>query len=161
MAELTRQLVKAQEVNDQLKYGSLIVEMKKLQLQNEEILLLQNEQRKRVKYFQGGNLYKLLQQASENDVILITEKDWEEVWKAIDWMYPSFNKHLSDVFPGLPIQTRQLCWLTKIGIKPIGIARILKRSRQAISNTRTKLNGIIADSSLPDTNFDDFITNLS
>lgn len=161
LAELTRQLVKAQEVNDQLKYGSLIVEMKKLQLQNEEILLLQNEQRKRVKYFQGGNLYKLLQQASENDVILITEKDWEEVWKAIDWMYPSFNKHLSDVFPGLPIQTRQLCWLTKIGIKPIGIARILKRSRQAISNTRTKLNGIIADSSLPDTNFDDFITNLS
>ena len=74
LAELTRQLVKAQEVNDQLKYGSLIVEMKKLQLQNEEILLLQNEQRKRVKYFQGGNLYKLLQQASENDVILITEK---------------------------------------------------------------------------------------
>lgn len=161
MAELNRQLAKAQEENDQPMYGSLIVEMKKLQLRNEEILLSQNEQRKRIKLFQEGNLYKLIQQASVNDAILVTDSNWEEVWKAFDYMYPSFNKHLSDVFPGIAIQTRQLCWLTKMGIKPIGIARILKRSRQAITNTRTKLNRIIADSSLPDTNLDDFIANLS
>lgn len=161
MTELTRQLVKAKEENDQLKYGTLMMEMKKLQLQNEEILLLQNEQRQRIELFQKSELYKLIQQASENDAIVVTEKDWGEIWKAIDDMYPSFNKHLNDVFPGLLMQNRQLCWLTKIGIKPIGIARILKRSRQAISNTRTKMNGIIVDSSLPDTNFDDFIANLS
>ena len=89
------------------------------------------------------------------------EDEWGEVWKAIDYMYPSFNKHLSDVFPGIAIQTRQLCWLTKMGIKPIGIARILKRSRQAITNTRAKLNKVIVDSALPDTNLDDFIANLS
>ena len=161
IAELTKQLAMAKEENDQLMYGSLIVQMKKLQLQNEEILLSQNEQRKRIKLFQEGHLYKLIQQASVNDAILITENDWAEVWKAIDYMYPSFNKHLSDVFPGIAIQIRQLCWLTKVGIKPIGIARILKRSRQAITNTRSKLNKVIADSSLPDTNFDDFIANLS
>lgn len=161
MAELTRQLLQAQEENDQLKYGSLIVEMKKLQLQNEEIVLLQNEQRERIKLFQRSDLYKLVQQASENDAILVSEHEWEEVWKAIDSMYPSFNRHLSDVFPGMALQTRQLCWLTKMGIKPIGIARILKRSRQAITNTRSKLNKVIADSPLPETNFDDFIANLS
>ena len=161
MAELTRQLAKAQEENNQLMYGSLIVQMKKLQLQNEEIRLSHNEQQKRVEAFQNGDLYKLIQQASVNDAILLTENDWEEVWKAVDYMYPSFNRHLSDIFPGIPIQTRQLCWLTKMGIKPIGIARILKRSRQAITNTRAKLNKVIADSSLPDTNIDDFIANLS
>lgn len=161
MAELTRQLAKAQEENDQLKYGSLIVEMKKLQLQNEEIVLLQNEQRERIKLFQGSDLYKLIHQASENDAILVSEQEWEEVWKAIDSMYPSFNKHLNDVFPGIALQTRQLCWLTKMGIKPVGIARILKRTRQAITNTRSKLNKVIADSPLPETNFDDFIANLS
>ena len=161
MAELTRQLAKAQVENNQLMYGSLIVQMKKLQLQNEEIRLSQNEQQKRVEAFQNGDLYKLIQQASVNDAILLTENDWEEIWKAVDYMYPSFNRHLSDIFPGIPIQTRQLCWLTKMGIKPIGIARILKRSRQAITNTRAKLNKVIADSSLPDTNIDDFIANLS
>ena len=161
IAELTRLLAKAQEENNQLMYGSLIVQMKKLQLQNEEIRLSQNEQQKRVEAFQNGDLYKLIQQASVNDAILLTENDWEEVWKAVDYIYPSFNRHLSDIFPGIPIQTRQLCWLTKMGIKPIGIARILKRSRQAITNTRAKLNKIIADSSLPDTNIDDFIANLS
>jgi tetratricopeptide (TPR) repeat protein len=161
IAELTKLLAKAQEENNQLMYGSLTVQMKKLQLQNEEILLSQNEQRKRIKVFQGGSLYQRIQQASVDDAILLTEHDWKEVWKAIDYMYPSFNKHLSDIFPGIAPQTRQLCWLSKMGIKPTGIARILKRSRQAITNTRAKLNKVIADSSLPDTNLDDFLTNLS
>lgn len=161
IARLTKQLGKAQEENDRLKYSSLMVEMKNLQLQNEEILLSQNEQRERVKVFQGGKLYKLIQQASVNDAIVVTENDWKEVWKAIDYMYPSFNRHLSDVFPGIAIQSRQLCWLTKMGIKPVGIARILKRSRQAITNTRAKLNKVIAESSLPDTDLDEFIINLS
>ena len=161
IAELTRQLAMAKKENDQPMYCSLIVQMKKLQLQNEEIRLSQNEQRERIKLFQEGKLYKLILQASVNDAILIADDDWEEVWKAIDYMYPSFNKHLSDVFPGIAIQTRQLCWLTKMGIKPIGIARILKRSRQAITNTRAKLNKVIVDSALPDTNLDDFIANLS
>ena len=161
IAELTKLLAKAQEENNQLMYGSLTVQMKKLQLQNEEILLSQNEQRKRIKVFQEGSLYQRIQQASADDAILLTENDWEEVWKAIDYMYPSFNKHLTDIFPGIALHIRQLCWLTKMGIKPTGIARILKRSRQAVTNTRAKLNKIIVDSSLPDTNIDDFITNLS
>ena len=45
-------------------------------------------------YIVNGKSYTL----SENDAILITENDWEEMWKAIDSMYPSFNKHLNDVF---------------------------------------------------------------
>ena len=161
IAELTRQLAKAQAENDQPKYGSLIVQMKKLELQNEEIRLSQRERRKRIKCFMEGDLYQLIQQASVNNDITLTDDDWQEVCKAIDYMYPSFNKHLNDIFPGIAEHTRQLCWLTKIGIKPIGIARILKRTRQAITNTRAKLNKAIADSSLPDTNFDDFIANLS
>lgn len=161
IAELTRQLAKAQAENDQPKYGSLIVQMKKLELQNEEIRLSQRERRKRIKCFMEGDLYQLIQQASLNNDITLTDDDWQEVCKAIDYMYPSFNKHLNDIFPGIAEHTRQLCWLTKIGIKPIGIARILKRTRQAITNTRAKLNKAIADSSLPDTNFDDFIANLS
>ena len=135
--------------------------MKKLELQNEEIRLSQRERRKRIKCFMEGDLYQLIQQASLNNDITLTDDDWQEVCKAIDYMYPSFNKHLNDIFPGIAEHTRQLCWLTKIGIKPIGIARILKRTRQAITNTRAKLNKAIADSSLPDTNFDDFIANLS
>ena len=161
IAELTRQLAKAKAENDQPMYGSLIVKMKKLELQNEEIRLSQREQRKRIKCFLEGNLYKLIQQASVSNEITLTDDDWHEVCKAIDYMYPSFNKHLNDIFPGMAEHTLQLCWLTKIGIKPTGIARILKRTRQAITNTRAKLNKAIADSSLPDTNFDDFITNLS
>jgi hypothetical protein len=161
LEELTKLLAKAQAENDVRMSGSLQMEMKKLQLQNEEIRLSENEQQQRIAYFKNSQLYKLIVRASQNDTILLSEEDWVQLEEAIDFMYPTFNKYLRNVFPDMSLQTRQVCWLSKIGILPIGIAHIFKRSRQAITNTRTKLNKIIADSSLPEDNFDDFIINLS
>ena len=161
LEELTKLLAKAQAENDTRMSGSLEMEMKKLQLQNEEIRLSENEQQQRIASFKNSQLYKLIVRASQNDTILLSEEDWVQLEEAIDFMYPTFNKYLSNVFPDMSLQTRQVCWLSKIGILPIGIAHIFKRSRQAITNTRTKLNKIIADSSLPEDNFDDFIINLS
>ena len=161
LEELTKLLAKAQAENDVRMSGSLQMEMKKLQLQNEEIRLSENEQQQRIASFKNSQLYKLIVRASQNDTILLSEEDWVQLEEAIDFMYPTFNKYLSNVFPDMSLQTRQVCWLSKIGILPIGIAHIFKRSRQAITNTRTKLNKIIADSSLPEDNFDDFIINLS
>ena len=161
LEELTKLLAKAQAENDVRMSGSLQMEMKKLQLQNEEIRLSENEQQQRIASFKNSQLYKLIVRASQNDTILLSEEDWVQLEEAIDFMYPTFNKYLRNVFPDMSLQTRQVCWLSKIGILPIGIAHIFKRSRQAITNTRTKLNKIIADSSLPEDNFDDFIINLS
>ena len=161
LEELTQLLAKAQEENDLQMYGSLEMKMKKLQLQNEEIRLSQYEQQERIISFMNSNLFQLIQQASQNDTILIQKGDWENIKEAINFMYPTFNQHLDQVFPFITMNVRQLCWLSKIGISPVGIARILKRSRQSITNLRTKLSKSISDLSLPEDNFDDFIKNLS
>ena len=161
MEELTQLLNRAQEENNRPMYGSLEMEMKRLQLQNEEIRLSQNEQQQRIKSFMSSDLYNKIQQASADDTILITKDEWENITEAINFMYPTFNKHLNDVFPYITISIKQLCWLTKIGISPTGIARILKRSKQSITNTRAKLNKTIVDLDLPEKSLDDFIENLS
>lgn len=161
MEELKRQLAEVQNEHNQTNREMLEMEMKKLQLQNEEIRLSKNEQQQRINSFMESNLFRLIQQASLDENILIQEKDWEKINEAIDFMYPTFNKHLNGIFPYINANTRQLCWLTKIGISPIGIARILKRSRQAVTNIRTKLSKRISELSLTEDNFDDFIKNFS
>lgn len=161
MEELTQQLAKAQAENNVRMSGSLEMEMKKLQLQNEEICLSESERQQRIASFMESELYSLIERASQNDTILVTDEDWRQIKEAIDFMYPTFNNHLNDVFPNISMQIRQLCWLSRIGISPVGIAHILKRSRQAISNTRSKLSRIITESSLPEKTFDDFIENFS
>lgn len=161
LEELTQLLAKAQEENDLRMYDSLEMEMRKIQLQNEEIRLSQYEQQERMASFMNSHLYQLILQASQNDTILIQKEDWESIKEAINFMYPTFNQHLDQVFPFITMGGRQLCWLSKIGISPAGIARILKRSRQSITNLRTKLSKSISDLSLPEDNFDDFIKNIS
>ena len=161
LEELTNLLAKAQAENDVRMSGSLQMEMKKLQLQNEEIRLSEHEQQQRIASFMSSDIYQLIDLASKDDKVLVTDENWNQIKEAIDLLYPTFNKHLSDVFPYLTLQARQLCWLSKIGVSPTGIAHILKRSRQSVTNTRTKMNKFIADSSLPEKTFDEFIENLS
>lgn len=161
MEDLKRQLAEAQNGNNQSNREMLEMEMKKLQLQNEEIRLSKNEQQQRINSFMESNLFRLIQQASLDETILIQEQDWKKINEAIDFMYPTFNKHLNEIFPYINVNAKQLCWLTKIGISPMGIARILKRSKQAISNMRTKLSKKIGELSLPGDNFDDFMKNFS
>ncbi len=161
LEELTRQLAVVKAENDTQMYGPLETEMKKLQLKNEEIRLSQHVQKQRIKHFMDSSLYKLIQQAALDDTILIKDESWEKMQEAIDFMYPTFNTHLDDLFPSMNSNAKKLCWLTKIGISPTGIAHILKRSKQAITNTRTKLNKTIFELSLPENTFDEFIANLS
>ncbi|MBO5784527.1 MAG: hypothetical protein J6R05_00485, partial [Bacteroidaceae bacterium] len=60
LEELTKLLAKAQAENDVRMSGSLEMEMKKLQLQNEEIRLSENEQQQRIASFKNSQLYKLI-----------------------------------------------------------------------------------------------------
>lgn len=109
----------------------------------------------------NSDLYQFINQASKDDKVIVTEEDWKQIKEAIDFIFPTFNKHLDDLFPYISLQAKRLCWLSKIGISPVGIAHILKRSRQAITNTRSKMNRLIAESSLPEKTFNDFIEKFS
>lgn len=161
LRELAKQQEKAVKDNNLLKSTLLETEMKKLRLHNENILLAMSEEEQCVSIFVKSELYEHIQQAAADDTVLITDEDWLKIQDTIDFMYPTFNEHLSVLFPNLPTYVRQLCWLTKIGLQPGGIARILNRSKQAITNMRAKLSRQVHASGVSEGNFDEFIASLS
>ena len=79
------------------------------------------------------------------------------IQEQIDSIYPDFTDRLYKLCPSLSDRDLQVCYLTKLGMSPSDISRVLKQTRQAITNTRKrimqKMDGIAPEMS----NFDHFI----
>jgi DNA-binding CsgD family transcriptional regulator len=62
--------------------------------------------------------------------------------------------------PDLSETEQQICWLSKLDIQPSGIARILKLSRQAITNARSRIVKKMTLKEGENANFAHFIVNF-
>jgi exonuclease VII large subunit len=159
--DLNIKLQKALLEKDKFKTEQLQIQQRKLQKHNEEIILLKKEQELRIVTFHHSSIYQEFKQAStDENVNLCSAKSWHkwrELEKAIDDAYPHFREQLTILCPKLSVIEIQVCLLTKVGIAPIGIATLLKYSRQGISNIRTRIHKRIQKLSGEYANFDDFI----
>ena len=158
---LNIELQKALLEKDKFKTEQLQIQQRKLQKHNEEIILLKKEQELRIVTFHHSSIYQEFKQAStDENVNLCSAKSWHkwrELEKAIDDAYPHFREQLTILCPKLSVIEIQVCLLTKVGIAPIGIATLLKYSRQGISNIRTRIHKRVQKLSGEYANFDDFI----
>jgi hypothetical protein len=93
--------------------------------------------------FMCSDLYHQILQASKDDSINISPIGRPAIWislkENLDILYPGFTTRLLEKCPNLSETEQQICWLSKLNIQPSGIARILKLSRQAISNSRSRI----------------------
>ena len=158
---LNTELQKALQEKDTLKAEQLQIQQKKLQSHNEEIVLLRKEQDLRIIAFQRSTIYQEFKQAAINENINLCstklKNKWEELESAIDETYPHFIERLTLFCPKLSVVEKQVCLLTKAGISPIGIATILKYSRQGITNIRTRIHKRIQKAGKKYATFDVFI----
>ena len=158
---LNTELQKALQEKDTLKAEQLQIQQKKLQSHNEEIVLLRKEQDLRIIAFQRSTIYQEFKQAAINENINLCstklKNKWEELESAIDETYPLFIERLTLFCPKLSVVEKQVCLLTKAGISPIGIATILKYSRQGITNIRTRIHKRIQKAGKKYATFDVFI----
>ena len=99
------------------------------------------ERKLRMSEFVKSELYKEIWTASnEEDANTINSPEkWASIQESIDTIYPGFTDKVYHLSPSLTPTELRVCWLTKIGIPPAGIARVLNLSKQAISNARSKL----------------------
>ena len=112
--------------------------------------------------FIKSELYKEIWTASNEEdanTINLPEK-WISIQESIDNIYPGFTDKIFQLSPSLTPTELRVCWLTKIGIPPAGIARILNLSKQAISNARSKLAKKMQESDREPKNFDQLIEKL-
>lgn len=93
--------------------------------------------------FKQSKLYQQILQAAKDDNINISPISqpvfWVSIQENLDYLFSDFTKRLLEKCPDLSETEQQICWLSKLNIQPSGIARILKLSRQAITNARSRI----------------------
>ena len=102
-----------------------------------------DKQQFRIATFKESELYHQILKAAKDDNINISPISrpvlWVSIQENLDELYTDFTKRLLAHCPDLSETEQQICWLSKLGIQPSGIARILKLSRQAITNARSRI----------------------
>ena len=119
------------------------------------------QQQLRIATFKQSELYAQILQASKDDHINISPVSqpvlWISIQEHLDELYADFTKRLLAQCPDLSETEQQICWLSKLDIQPSGIARILKLSRQAITNARSRIAKKMAFKEGESANFAHFI----
>ena len=163
--ELEGLLQQAKEERDLLKAKQLEIQQKQLQNRNEEIALKQEEAKLRIDTLRCTTIYKEFQQAARDEKINLQNEQsiakWEALKEAIDTAYPEFTEKLHLLCPSLSDKETKVCLLARIGISPSGASIILKRTRQAVTNMRSRIFQKICSLNKDFTDFDDFINSLS
>ena len=161
IAELEDTLKEKNTENDQLQQKLAEAQKEKLKAQNEAIKQWNKEQKLRLVLFKNSEVYQELIQASKDETFNMAPYKypgkWATIQEHIDSIYPDFTERLYKLCPSLSERDLQVCYLTKLGMSPSDISRVLKQTRQAITNTRKrimqKMDGIAPEMS----NFDHFI----
>ena len=124
--------------------------------------LRKKERKLRMSEFIKSELYKEIWSASneENANDINSPEKWASIQESIDNIYPGFTDRVYQLSPSLTPTELRVCWLTKIGIPPAGIARVLNLTKQAISNARSKLAKKMQQADGKPRTFDQLIENL-
>ena len=119
------------------------------------------QQQLRIATFKESELYHQILEAAKDDNINISPVSqpvlWISIQENLDELYADFTKRLLAQFPDLSETEQQICWLSKLDIQPSSIARILKLSRQAITNARSRIAKKTASKEGETINFAHFI----
>ena len=161
IAELDALLEKSKIENNHLQQELLEVQQRKLKARNEEIAQWNKERNLHLLAFKQSDLYREFIQASQDESINITPikcpEKWMDIQNYIDTIYPDFTERLCKLCPSLSDTELHVCYLSKIGIAPSGIGRILKLTRQAITNIRQRFVKRMQKVTEDIDNFDRFI----
>lgn len=160
IAFLDRQLKDAQKENNQLKQELILAQKESLASRNKEIIATNNEQRLLIESFQQSDIYSLLQRAAIDNSSRFTENDWKIFMPQFNHTFPEFTKHLVELYPQPSIIEFRICCLTKLSFTPTEIARILLRTKSAITMSRTRLYKKIHQTDGSAEKFDEFVKNL-
>ena len=115
----------------------------------------------RLMAFKQSDIYQEILLAAKDDKLNMTPLQqpgkWAVIQEYMDSIYPEFTERLCKLCPSLSDTDIQVCYLTKIGVTPSGISRILKLTRQAITNIRKRIIKKIEVTAGEISNFDHFI----
>ncbi len=141
-----KKLQNTESQKDELEKSLQEAEKKLLELTNKQIKVRQKLQTLSETAFKESQIYKDFYHVAEmpnSETISgkekITQKDWEVLATAINRTYNNFTERLRNLYPDISTHELRICMLIKIGIPPMGIAKLTTHSKQAITSSRKKL----------------------
>lgn len=135
---LETQLYEIEEEKDSLSKQLIETQKELLELSNQQVIVARNKKNLLESSFKQSRIY-LLFHKSNDETIKITEEDWNDLHLEIDKTYHNFTDKLYTLYPQLSLVELRICYLIKISMQVKDIARLLNRSKSAISIARTRL----------------------
>lgn len=144
--ELKERLQSVENQKDALKRSLQETEKELLELTNKQIEAKLKVQKLSETAFKNSQIYKDFYHVagmpnSENisQKEKLTSNDWKALFVAVNQTYSNFSVRLQDFYPNISEHELRICILLKIGIPPMGIAKLTAHSKQAITSSRKKL----------------------
>ena len=144
--------------------GELEKQMARMQVellkwQNQGIQLSMDKRELDIKALTTTDVYKLFKRVSMGEKMEIKTSDWSNLRKEINQAYPNFLDNLQKVYSRMSLVETRICLLTKIGMPPAHIAKVLGYSRSSITSARDRLYKKIFGTEGTAEKFVDFIQN--
>lgn len=136
---LESQLYEMEEEKDTIKKELIKTQKELLELSNQQVIVARNEKNLLESSFKQSKIYILFHKINNDESIKITEENWNELQTEIDKTYNSFTDRLYALYPQLSLLELRICYLIKISMQVKDIAKLLNRSKSAISVSRTRL----------------------
>lgn len=135
------------------------IQVELLKWQNQGIQLSINQKELAVKALTATDAYIRFRRVSLGEKIEIKASDWSELRSEINLTYPNFLTNLQELYPKMSLVETRICLLTKIGMPPAHIAKVLGYSRSSITTARDRLYKKIFGMDGTAEKFVDFILN--
>ncbi|NYI50025.1 helix-turn-helix transcriptional regulator [Macellibacteroides fermentans] len=129
--------------------------------ENTHIINLSNEEDLREMNFIQTEIYlKLKEISSDEKGKMMTQEDWITLELELNNIYNNFAVRLKSCCEQISETELRVCYLLKAGFSVTSIAKIIGRTKSAVSMSRKRLLEKINRCDCPATDLDDFITTI-
>lgn len=167
IAALKEKLQDAKSQKNELEKDLQETEKYLLELTNKQIEAKQKIHILSEKAFKESQIYKDFYHVAEmpnsekiSEKVKLSQTDWEEIAITLNSTYDNFTQRLQDLYPKISEHELKICILLKISIPPLGIAKLVARSKQAVTSSRKKLYEKIHNKPGTPDLWDEFIRNF-
>lgn len=153
--ELEAQLTEKEKSEREL--VAIYLEKEKIEIENKRIEYTEEESARRIEELRMSAIYQKFHTSREWNV---SDDEWMALKAIVNDTYPKFSERLLSILPKISDLELNVCYLVKIHLPMQNIAWAIKRTKQAVTMTRSRLYEKMHGEPGSTKDFDDFIASL-
>lgn len=134
--ELEGLLLLAKEKENKMQAAFIQAQKVVLEITNQKIL----KQARLIECFKQSDIYQKFQNPLNMDVNKLSDDDWNTLQEELNNVYDYFINRLYALYPQLSLIELRICCLVKISVTVTNMAKLLGRSKSAITAARIRLH---------------------